>query len=262
MLDDDRKVVLTILEDDSDENALQLAKVLRSAANANHDLVSGYVGAKQWAEFVETFDIARSSQLPKLLVWDRNEYEVNSGIVGCWFRCMVLKSCTNHNKLKVQYDDLQNADDSGKLEVKTFLASGHSRRGGGRQHPAHGGLEPRRAGRRSAGRRGEAQRRATWGGAAPGDVGRRSAGRRGEAQRRAGRREVGRRRAGRIEAREAGMLAAEARRGCRIWRRCRWRAAAAAWDGGSGGTGSAGGSPALGDGAEGGRRSGGLPDES
>ncbi|XP_006657942.1 uncharacterized protein LOC102707787 [Oryza brachyantha] len=40
----------------------------------------------------------------------------DSGIVGCWFRCTILKSCTNHNKLKVQYDDLQNADDSGRLE--------------------------------------------------------------------------------------------------------------------------------------------------
>ncbi|KAL5214123.1 hypothetical protein ABZP36_003275 [Zizania latifolia] len=78
--DDDRKVVLTILEDDSDENALQLIKVLRSAANANRDLVFGYVGAKQWDEFVETFDIAKSSQLPKLLVWDRNEeYELVEG---------------------------------------------------------------------------------------------------------------------------------------------------------------------------------------
>ncbi|KAL5197877.1 hypothetical protein ABZP36_001389 [Zizania latifolia] len=37
--DDDRKVVLTILEDNLDENALQLVKVLRSAANANRDLV-------------------------------------------------------------------------------------------------------------------------------------------------------------------------------------------------------------------------------
>ncbi|CAN6184466.1 unnamed protein product [Urochloa humidicola] len=40
----------------------------------------------------------------------------DSGIIGCWFRCTVLKPCTNHNKLKVQYDDLQNADDTGRLE--------------------------------------------------------------------------------------------------------------------------------------------------
>uniref|UniRef100_A0ACD5UPR8 Uncharacterized protein n=1 Tax=Avena sativa TaxID=4498 RepID=A0ACD5UPR8_AVESA len=78
--DDDRKVVLAILEDDSDANSTQLVKVLRSAANENRDLVFGYVGVKQWEEFVETFDISKSSQLPKLLVWDRNEeYEQVEG---------------------------------------------------------------------------------------------------------------------------------------------------------------------------------------
>lgn len=78
--DDDRKVVLAILEDDSDENSAQLVTVLRSAANANRDLVFGYVGVKQWEEFVETFDVSKSSQLPKLLVWDRNEeYEQVDG---------------------------------------------------------------------------------------------------------------------------------------------------------------------------------------
>ncbi|KAK3142585.1 hypothetical protein QOZ80_4BG0348570 [Eleusine coracana subsp. coracana] len=78
--DDERKVVLAILEDDSDEKSAQLVKVLRSAASANRDLVFGYVGVKQWEEFVETFDISKSSQLPKLLVWDRNEeYELVDG---------------------------------------------------------------------------------------------------------------------------------------------------------------------------------------
>ncbi|CAD6263670.1 unnamed protein product [Miscanthus lutarioriparius] len=78
--DDQRKVVLTILEDDSDENSTQLANILRSAANANRDLVFGYVGIKQWDEFVETFDVSKSSQLPKLLVWDRDEeYELVDG---------------------------------------------------------------------------------------------------------------------------------------------------------------------------------------
>ena len=77
--DDDRKVVLAILEDDSDVNSTQLVKILRSAAHANRDLVFGYVGVKQWEEFVETFDVSKSSQLPKLLVWDRNEeYELVS----------------------------------------------------------------------------------------------------------------------------------------------------------------------------------------
>lgn len=78
--DDERKVVLTILEDDSDENSTQLVQILRSAASANRDLVFGYVGIKQWDEFVETFDVSKSSQLPKLLVWDRNEeYELVDG---------------------------------------------------------------------------------------------------------------------------------------------------------------------------------------
>lgn len=82
--DDDRKVVLTILEDESDEKSLQLIKVLRSAANANHDLVFGYVGVKQWEEFTETFDVSKNSQLPKMLVWDRHEeYEVVSRTIFC-----------------------------------------------------------------------------------------------------------------------------------------------------------------------------------
>ncbi|CAN6206033.1 unnamed protein product [Urochloa humidicola] len=62
--------------------------------------------------------IGPQSQLkPTYNAGDRVEIlSQDSGIIGCWFRCTVLKSCTNHNKLKVQYDDLQNADDSGRLE--------------------------------------------------------------------------------------------------------------------------------------------------
>ncbi|XP_062219281.1 protein disulfide isomerase-like 5-3 [Phragmites australis] len=78
--DDERKVVLTILDDEADEYSPQLIKILRSAANANHDLVFGYVGVKQWEEFTETFDVSKSSQLPKMVVWDGNEeYEVVEG---------------------------------------------------------------------------------------------------------------------------------------------------------------------------------------
>jgi protein disulfide-isomerase A1 len=77
--DDDRKVVLTVLEDEFDETSMQLIKVLRSAANANHDLVFGYVGVKQWEEFTEPFHDSKSSQLPKMVVWDKDEeYEVVS----------------------------------------------------------------------------------------------------------------------------------------------------------------------------------------
>lgn len=38
----------------------------------------------------------------------------DSGIRGCWFRCKVLKS--SQNKLRIQYDDLEDADGTGKLE--------------------------------------------------------------------------------------------------------------------------------------------------
>uniref|UniRef100_A0ACD5ZJU6 Uncharacterized protein n=1 Tax=Avena sativa TaxID=4498 RepID=A0ACD5ZJU6_AVESA len=78
--DDDRKVVLTVVEDESDESSMQLIKVLRSAANANHDLVFGYVGVKQWEEFTKPFHDSKSSQLPNMVVWDKDqEYEVVEG---------------------------------------------------------------------------------------------------------------------------------------------------------------------------------------
>uniref|UniRef100_J3LDP6 Thioredoxin domain-containing protein n=1 Tax=Oryza brachyantha TaxID=4533 RepID=J3LDP6_ORYBR len=82
MLDDDgRKIVLTILEDvESDENSPRLIKVLRSAASANRDLVFGYVGVNQWEEFTETFDVSKSLELPKMIVWDKKEeYETVEG---------------------------------------------------------------------------------------------------------------------------------------------------------------------------------------
>ncbi|KAJ6852973.1 protein disulfide isomerase-like 5-2 [Iris pallida] len=63
--DDKRKIMLTIVEDEMDQNSLALAKTLRAAANANHDLVFGYVGV-QWKEFVETFNVNKGSELPKL----------------------------------------------------------------------------------------------------------------------------------------------------------------------------------------------------
>ncbi|WOL12712.1 protein disulfide isomerase-like 5-2 [Canna indica] len=73
MNDDKRKIVLAIVEDELDENSVKLVRILRSAANANRDLIFGYVGLKQWGEFVDAFDINKSSKLPKLLVWDGNE---------------------------------------------------------------------------------------------------------------------------------------------------------------------------------------------
>ncbi|KAJ6824173.1 protein disulfide isomerase-like 5-2 [Iris pallida] len=78
--DDKRKIVLTILEDEMDQKSLALAKTLRAAANANRDLVFGYVGVKQWGEFVETFNVNKGSELPKIIVWDgTEEYQIVEG---------------------------------------------------------------------------------------------------------------------------------------------------------------------------------------
>ncbi|KAE9446399.1 hypothetical protein C3L33_21700, partial [Rhododendron williamsianum] len=71
--DDDRKVVLTIMEDEEDEKSKELVKLLKAAASANRDLVFGYVGFKQWEEFSESFEITKRTKLPKMVVWDGNE---------------------------------------------------------------------------------------------------------------------------------------------------------------------------------------------
>lgn len=71
--DDDRKVVLTIMEDEEDEKSKELIKLLKAAASANRDLVFGYVGFNQWEEFSESFEITKRTKLPKMVVWDGNE---------------------------------------------------------------------------------------------------------------------------------------------------------------------------------------------
>ncbi|KAJ8760416.1 hypothetical protein K2173_015083 [Erythroxylum novogranatense] len=71
--DDKRKIVLTIVEDESDERSQNLMKLLKAAASANRDLVFGYVGVKQWADFAETFGVDKKTKLPTMVVWDGNE---------------------------------------------------------------------------------------------------------------------------------------------------------------------------------------------
>ncbi|KAJ6297302.1 hypothetical protein OIU78_022941 [Salix suchowensis] len=71
--DDHRKIVLTILEDDSEEKSQKLIKIVKAAASANRDLVFGYVGVKQWEEFTETFGVNKETKLPKMIVWDGDE---------------------------------------------------------------------------------------------------------------------------------------------------------------------------------------------
>ncbi|XP_022866000.1 protein disulfide-isomerase 5-2-like, partial [Olea europaea var. sylvestris] len=71
--DDKRKIVLTIMKDETDEKSNNLIKVLKSAASANRHLVFSYVGIKQWRDFAESFEVYKTTQLPKMIVWDGNE---------------------------------------------------------------------------------------------------------------------------------------------------------------------------------------------
>ncbi|KAL8059851.1 hypothetical protein ABFX02_03G113800 [Erythranthe guttata] len=71
--DDQRKVVVTILEDEEDDKSKGVIKVLKAAASANRDLIFGYVGFKQWEEFVESFEVYKKTPLPKMVVWDGDE---------------------------------------------------------------------------------------------------------------------------------------------------------------------------------------------
>lgn len=71
--DDERKIVLTIVEDEDEEKSKKLIKILKSAASANRDFVFGYVGIKQWGDFADTFGANKKAKLPKMVVWDRME---------------------------------------------------------------------------------------------------------------------------------------------------------------------------------------------
>lgn len=71
--DDERKIVLTIMEDENEEKSKKLVQLLKAAASANRDLVFAYVGFKQFEDFTESFGINKKSELPKMVVWDGNE---------------------------------------------------------------------------------------------------------------------------------------------------------------------------------------------
>ncbi|KAG2320444.1 hypothetical protein Bca4012_056517 [Brassica carinata] len=79
--EDERKMVLTIVEDETHESMGKLIKALRAAAHANRDLVFGYVGVEQFEEFADSFHADKKAKLPKIVVWDGDEeyYQV-SGI--------------------------------------------------------------------------------------------------------------------------------------------------------------------------------------
>jgi protein disulfide-isomerase A1 len=67
--DDDRKIALTIVEDETDEKSKKIIKLLKAAASANRDLVFGYVGVKQFEDFADTFGANKKTTLPKMVVW-------------------------------------------------------------------------------------------------------------------------------------------------------------------------------------------------
>ncbi|XP_071737839.1 protein disulfide-isomerase 5-2-like [Rutidosis leptorrhynchoides] len=71
--DDDRRIVLTIVEDETHYESKELIKLLRAAASANREYVFAYVGYNQWQDFAEAFEVGRKTPLPKMVVWDGNE---------------------------------------------------------------------------------------------------------------------------------------------------------------------------------------------
>ncbi|KAJ0795736.1 putative Thioredoxin domain-containing protein [Helianthus annuus] len=77
--DDKRKIVLTIVEDETHYESKEFFKLLRTAASANREFVFAYVGVNQWQDFAEAFEVGRKTPLPKMVVWDGDEvyYSVN-----------------------------------------------------------------------------------------------------------------------------------------------------------------------------------------
>lgn len=71
--EDQRKIVLTIVEDETEEKTEKIIKLLKAAASANRDLIFGYVGVKQYEDFTDTFGVNKRTVLPKMVVWDGDE---------------------------------------------------------------------------------------------------------------------------------------------------------------------------------------------
>ena len=76
---DGRKIVLTIVDDESEESSKELVKLLRAAASANRDLIFGYVGVKQLDEFADKFDT--TTKLPKMVIWDKEDEYLSVSLV-------------------------------------------------------------------------------------------------------------------------------------------------------------------------------------
>ncbi|PPD87049.1 hypothetical protein GOBAR_DD15993 [Gossypium barbadense] len=71
--DEERKIVLTILNDENEDQSQDLIKLLKAAASANPDLVFSYVGVEQWEDFADKFEANHKTKLPKMIVWNGNE---------------------------------------------------------------------------------------------------------------------------------------------------------------------------------------------
>ena len=97
--DDQRKIALTIVADESDEKSRDLVKLLKAAASANRDLVFGYVGFKQFEEFAESFEVNKRTQLPKMVIWDGNEEYFSVSSVSSFLPApyFTLESCHSFN---------------------------------------------------------------------------------------------------------------------------------------------------------------------
>lgn len=103
--DDERKIILTIVEDDTEEKAKKTIKLLKAAASANRDLVFGYVGVKQWEDFADTFGANKKTKLPKMVIWDGDEEYFSVSFFFFFFMLiLVLQNIISLVQLDIVYD--------------------------------------------------------------------------------------------------------------------------------------------------------------